>query len=363
MPTVEFNEDFSAIHPPTLLSQTQYSSQAVRYILSLYPKGTKIIIMGHSMGGIVAQLLLAETEDDILRAVYTMSTPSLIAPVRFDRRADAVYSMVQRAQSGDIASTTPLISICGGSTDSQITSEVCALPERDIPLRRTVMTTALEGAWTGVGHREMVWCHQVRASVARSALALAQDTATNDSFDKLLRTRPFSTSSSSSSLVNVDTTNLYYIRDSNRLDLGMLDKGTFMLPIPTQKRLRFTLFASGSRIDDFNPEESRPQEEGTIRVLYCSLPPSSSVVSSCIKLFGKTSTLPRQKWPEAFPASEGVYDNDSIMMFEADVEAEASAPNPHIAVQITSQTSSRWIVAAVEDAHDPVSSATTWGTQ
>ncbi|KAG2349887.1 hypothetical protein BDR05DRAFT_259598 [Suillus weaverae] len=25
-----------------------------------------------------------------------------------------------------------------------------------------IFTSALEGAWTGIGHREMVWCHQVR---------------------------------------------------------------------------------------------------------------------------------------------------------------------------------------------------------
>lgn len=359
--TVEFNEDFSAIHPPTLLSQTQYSSQAIRYILSIYPKGTKIIIMGHSMGGTVAQLLLAELDDSIIRAVYTMSTPSLLSPVRFDRRAQTIYNTAKRVQSGKINSTTPLISICGGSTDSQITSEVCALPEMEIPLRRTIMTTSLEGAWTGVGHREMVWCHQVRALVARSALALAREKTTHESIDTILHTHPYPTRPSTSP-VTLEAANLHYIRDTNRLDLGKLESGVYMLPLPKQQTLRFTLFAHNSRIDDFGSNSDRALEEGQIRILYCSQPPTSSVEPSCVKLAGKISTLPRQKWPGAFPDSKGVNDDDGLLMFEANVEAEVSAPDPHIAVQRAAQRAARWIVAEIENTEGLDSSVTTWDT-
>jgi glycosylphosphatidylinositol deacylase len=58
-PTVEFNEDLSALHGSTLESQISYTSHAISYILSLYPPNTKIIVMGHSMGGIVAASLLS----------------------------------------------------------------------------------------------------------------------------------------------------------------------------------------------------------------------------------------------------------------------------------------------------------------
>jgi GPI inositol-deacylase len=55
---VEYNEDLSAFHGPTLDSETAYAADAVRYILSLYPVGTEILILGHSMGGIAAVSLL-----------------------------------------------------------------------------------------------------------------------------------------------------------------------------------------------------------------------------------------------------------------------------------------------------------------
>jgi GPI inositol-deacylase len=312
------------------------------------------------MGGIVAQLLLDEMDDDVLRAVYTMSTPSLLSPVRFDRRSDAVYSMAKRSQTGDINSTTPLISICGGSTDSQITSEVCALPERESPLRRTIMTTSLEGAWTGVGHREMVWCHQVRSLVARSALALAHDNSSNDSIDVILRTRA-SANSPLKTPLNIENEDLHYIRHSNRWDLGTLDEGTYMLPLSGRKKLRLTLFAGGARLDDFSLENNPQQESGTIRVLYCSRPAPTSPTRSCIKLAGKTSSLPRQEWPGEFPASKGVHDNDALTMFEADIDMEKSSGDDHVAISIKAQKSERWIVAAVEEINDPISSATTWG--
>jgi GPI inositol-deacylase len=311
------------------------------------------------MGGIVAQLLLDEMDDGVLRAVYTMSTPSLLSPVRFDRRSDTVYSMAKRSQAGDLNSTTPLISICGGSTDSQITSEVCTLQERESPLRRTVMTTSLEGAWTGVGHREMVWCHQVRSLVARSALALAHDTSSNDSIDVILRTRA-SADTPLKTPLNIENEDVHYIWHGNRWDLGTLEEGTYMLPLSGRKKLRFTLFARGARLDDFSPKNNPQLESGKIRILYCSRPAPPST-HSCIKLAGKISSLPRQEWPGEFPASKGVHDNDAVAMFEADIDMERSSGDDHVAISIKAQKSERWIVAAVEEINDPISSATTWG--
>ena len=164
---VEFNEDFSAFHGSTLDSQISYTSSAISYILSLYPSNTKIILMGHSMGGIVATSLLPSGN---ISAIITMSTPHTLPPARFDSRIDTLYDRLQLTLRRD---PTPILSICGGVTDLLIPSESCILPQAsNNTFRRTVFTSSLEGAWTGVGHREMVWCHQVRWRVARAALEL-----------------------------------------------------------------------------------------------------------------------------------------------------------------------------------------------
>ena len=164
---VEFNEDLSAFHGSTLESQIAYTSSAISYILSLYPSNTKIIVMGHSMGGIVATSLLPSGN---ISAIITMSTPHTLPPARFDSRIDTLYNRLQITLHQD---PTPILSICGGVTDMLIPSESCILPQpSNNTFRRTVFTSALEGAWTGVGHREMVWCHQVRWRIARAALEL-----------------------------------------------------------------------------------------------------------------------------------------------------------------------------------------------
>ncbi|KAJ7213710.1 PGAP1-like protein-domain-containing protein [Mycena haematopus] len=171
--SLEFNEDLSAFHGPTLEAQTEYTSRAIAYILSLYPRGTSIIIMGHSMGGIVATSLLPSPN---ISAILTMSTPHTLPPARFDARIEALYERNSHILASD---PTPILSLCGGAIDMMIPSEACVLPtprpptSADTPFRQTVFSSALEGAWTGVGHREMVWCHQVRWRVARAALELA----------------------------------------------------------------------------------------------------------------------------------------------------------------------------------------------
>ncbi|KAF9236219.1 PGAP1-like protein-domain-containing protein [Melanogaster broomeanus] len=172
---VEFNEDLSAFHGPTLDSQIAYASAAVTYILARYPPGTEIIVIGHSMGGVVGTALLPAVH---ISALITMSTPHTLPPARFDARVEAIY-----VRNRDVLAraATPILSLCGGATDMMVPSESCVLPEGEDGgegedegggYRRTVFTSALEGAWTGVGHREMVWCHQVRWRVARAALEL-----------------------------------------------------------------------------------------------------------------------------------------------------------------------------------------------
>lgn len=125
--------------------------------------------MGHSMGGIVATALLPSPN---ISTIFTMSTPHTLPPARFDSRIDSLYNKNMETLRSD---PTPIVSLCGGATDAMVASESCVLPggnHTDAPFRRTVFTSALEGSWTGVGHREMVWCHQVRWRVAKAALEI-----------------------------------------------------------------------------------------------------------------------------------------------------------------------------------------------
>lgn len=90
---LEHNEDLSALHGPTLEAEAAYAGRALDYIASLYPKDTPIILMGHSMGGVVAASLLAPNATNAtISALVTLSAPHTLPPARLDRRIAKFYS-------------------------------------------------------------------------------------------------------------------------------------------------------------------------------------------------------------------------------------------------------------------------------
>ena len=106
--TVDFNEDITAFHGQTLLDQAEYLNEAIRYILSLYsdpqradrdsqlPDPTSVVILGHSMGGVVARAMLVQPnyQSNSINTVITMSAPHSRPPVTFDGQIVQIYDEI-----------------------------------------------------------------------------------------------------------------------------------------------------------------------------------------------------------------------------------------------------------------------------
>lgn len=318
---VEFNEDFSAFHGPTIDSQTAYTSRAIDYILSQYPPDTSIIVMGHSMGGIVATALLPNPQ---ISAIITMSTPHTLPPVRFDRRIDHIYADNLK----DLASNpTPLLSLCGGATDLMIPSESCILPSlasqhNASVYRRTVFTSALECCWTGVGHLAMVWCHQVRWRVARAALEIAASPSSEAraaAMDLWLRDGhtlpPVESPSDALQLLPGEYNTVPYNR--HLLVRNPVGTQTYLLPLPDPPEGRtsatFVLYASQGSIPPVAPHRPLPFRATVYTclddTLHCSpLPPDT------LKL------IPNPVIGAPFPVPDaGSDESEGVALFEAEV--------------------------------------------
>lgn len=144
------------------------------------------------MGGIVARHAVTRLGEATVPAIMTMSTPHLIPAVTFERGMQEIYNEIdtfwQNTAPLDSPYSVPpvLISICGGTADTQISSDSCALQpigpgsnsktaQSDIIDNGTfaVFTTGMEGVWTGVNHQAMVWCDQVRRVVATTLLDMS----------------------------------------------------------------------------------------------------------------------------------------------------------------------------------------------
>ncbi|CAG8571393.1 9773_t:CDS:2, partial [Racocetra fulgida] len=107
---LDFNEEFSALHGHSLLEQAEYLNDAIRYILSLYPAARKnqqadsstqplpdptaVIIIGHSMGGVVARTLftMPNYQPGSINTILTMATPHILPPAPFDWQISKIYT-------------------------------------------------------------------------------------------------------------------------------------------------------------------------------------------------------------------------------------------------------------------------------
>ena len=192
--TADFNEDITAFHGQTLLDQAEYLNEAVAYILSLYhdphrprrypgePDPTSVIIIGHSMGGIVARTMLRmpKYQSKSINTIITIAAPHARPPVSFDADIVRVYQETndywRRSHSQRLASDNPLrqvtlVSIAGGGLDTTVPSDYASLASL-VPETHgfTVFTSTIPNVWTGSDHLSILWCDQLRKVIIRAML-------------------------------------------------------------------------------------------------------------------------------------------------------------------------------------------------
>jgi len=346
---VEFNEDLSAFHGPTLESQIEYSSAAIRYILSHYPRYTRIIVMGHSMGGVVGTALLPSND---ISTLITMSTPHTLPPARFDARVDEIYQRNTELLAND---QTPIVSICGGATDMMIPSESCILPDpRDVNLvyRRTVFTSALEGAWTGVGHREMVWCHQVRWRVARAALELGEIKSNMDMaavLDIWLNGNGHHLPPATAADISSETTYEVLPEDMNLVLKNPTGSRMHLLPIQRalDTNATFVMLVSRGSIPPIAPQHSITLQASPY---FCRGPATSPESLSCVPLEPSIlKLLPSPTPGKPFPVpDEGSDESEGVALFEATLPRPVSTEDTWIGVSVNATGKDGWVLAGFD---------------
>lgn len=307
--TVDFNEDITAFHGQTMLDQAEYLNEAIAYILSLYhdprrsqrdpdlPDPTSVIILGHSMGGIVARtmLVMPNYQSNSINTIITMSAPHARPPVSFDAEIVRTYGQIneywRQAYSQKWANNNPLwhvtlISIAGGGLDSVVPSDYASL-ESLVPDTHgfTVFTSSVPNVWTSMDHQAILWCDQFRKVVVRSLYDVIDVNRAAQTKPRADRMRAFKKwyltgmeAIAEKTLSQKEPTTLltlednYIVAQGERLVLRKFGQShkpkAHLLPIPPQGSpggKRFTLLTD-QKLD-------KPGESGKLEVFFCSVFP------------------------------------------------------------------------------------------
>ena len=307
---IDFNEDMAAFHGQTLLDQAEYVNEAVAYILSFYhdprrsrrspdlPDPSSVILIGHSMGGIVARttLTMANYQANSVNTIVTMSAPHAKPPVSFESDVVQTYKQIndywREAYSQTWANNNPLwhvtlISIAGGSRDTVVPSDYASISSL-VPDTHgfTVFTSTIPDVWIGMDHLSITWCDQFRKAITKSLFEVVDVRRASQTKPRAERMRIFKKwyltglepiaertlpQKEANTLLTLEDNSNTILAQGQRLilrDLGQRrGPDVRLLPIPPQgvAGKKFTLLTD-QRFD-------KTGDNGNLEVLFCSVFP------------------------------------------------------------------------------------------
>ncbi|KAF1976516.1 PGAP1-domain-containing protein [Bimuria novae-zelandiae CBS 107.79] len=305
--SVDFNEDFTAFHGQTLLDQAEYLNDAISFILSLYhtpsqslhdsnlPDPASVIIVGHSMGGVVARTMLTmpNYQSKSINTIITLAAPHARPPVSFDgdivRTYNGINDYWRRAYSQKWAMNNPLwhvtlISIAGGGLDTIVSSDYASVASI-VPETHgfTVFTSSIPKVWTGADHLAITWCDQARKSVIHALYDVIDVSKATQTVSRAERMRKFKRrfltgleDVAEKALPYEDPTTLLTIEKGSATvsqDQGLVLRSlgqsaqkpkAYLLPVPKDQLAarNFTLLTS-EKLDSAG-------QHGRLEVLFCS---------------------------------------------------------------------------------------------
>ncbi|CAH2106337.1 unnamed protein product [Euphydryas editha] len=175
--TISYNEELSGLYGGVLQSQTQFAAFCVTKILSLYKSNrytktvpTSVILIGHSMGGLIANRLLAYPSTiNSTNIAITLAAPLEAPVINFDSVINDYYMLMNLEwdayikQNKDIEERKFLISIGSGPRDVLVPAGLTSSNNSHI----SALATAIPGVWVTPDHVSMVWCKQLVKVVNR----------------------------------------------------------------------------------------------------------------------------------------------------------------------------------------------------
>lgn len=143
--TADLLEQWSVVSDRTLLNQASFIQDAITWIRSKH-QTDKLIIVGHSMGSVVARLAIHQVDESGSISLVFLAAPMASPALDIDYRRLFAYTR-------DIVGQH--VRVSGGHNDVQV------LPVKEDPARNLIRSDKIPLVWSAPDHQAIVWVHQI----------------------------------------------------------------------------------------------------------------------------------------------------------------------------------------------------------
>nr|XP_020462155.1 GPI inositol-deacylase [Monopterus albus] len=175
--TVDFNEELVALYGGSLVQQTHFLHESIKAILRLYKHlktpPQSVVLVGHSMGGVVARALftLPRFNTSLVSLIITQASPHLAPVLALDPYLLDFYSVVRQrwVNRANTLRNITVLSVGGGYRDYQVRSGLTSLPcPTGDPSKLSLVATAVPRTWVSTDHLSIVWCKELVLATVRT---------------------------------------------------------------------------------------------------------------------------------------------------------------------------------------------------
>ncbi|XP_051998972.1 GPI inositol-deacylase [Xyrauchen texanus] len=303
--TIDFNEDLVALYGGSLYRQTRFLHESIKAILRLYKDQpdppTGVVLVGHSMGGVVARALftLPRFKPQMVSLIITQASPHQAPVLSLDPYILEFYSAVsQRWATGaeDLRNVT-VLSVGGGYRDYQVRSGLTVLscPIDDLN-KMSLVATAVPRTWVSTDHLSIVWCKELVLATVRAFFDLIE---------------PETGQFTENTQKRMSVLNYHFFRHPVQQPGGGLDAPlTFSAPpeawkevntlrlfynAPKEAQVKYFLFALSSRRKAYSHFHCRSNNMEMSSWLYGCTQMSGSICVQAVDLSSGTELLPVYK--------------------------------------------------------------------